>query len=77
LSTCNQHKILVEGRSARVVARQMGLSRNTVRRYLDQGTPIGVRAGDATIGAGAGGGGAATGGAAGEDGKGARGPSSG
>lgn len=38
-----RHKVLVEGRSARVVAREMGVSRNTVRRYLDQGTLIGVR----------------------------------
>jgi transposase len=38
-----RHKVLVEGRSARLVAREMGLSRNTVRRYLAQGTVIGAR----------------------------------
>lgn len=38
-----RHKVRVEGRSVRRVAQEMGLSRNTVRRYLDQETPIGVR----------------------------------
>ena len=34
-----RHKVLVEGVSVRRVAREMGISRNTVRRYLDQGEP--------------------------------------
>ena len=29
-----RHKVLVEGRSRRSVAREMGVSRNTVRKYL-------------------------------------------
>lgn len=37
-----RHKVLVEGQSARRVAREMGLSRNTVKRYLDGAEP-GVR----------------------------------
>src|SRR5437868_457094 len=35
-----RHKVLVEGVSAREVARQMGLSRNTVRRYLELPAPV-------------------------------------
>jgi transposase len=35
-----RHKVLVEGLSARQVARQMGLSRNTVRRYLELPAPV-------------------------------------
>jgi len=35
-----RHKVLVEGRSARLVAREMGLSRNTVKRYLEQPAPV-------------------------------------
>lgn len=34
-----RHKVLVEGRSARQVAHEMGLSRNTVRKYLAQAAP--------------------------------------
>lgn len=37
-----RHKVLVEKRSVRQVAREMGISRNTVRRYVE-GAPIGVR----------------------------------
>jgi len=37
-----RHKVLVEKLSARVVAKQMGISRRTVRRYLDGAEP-GVR----------------------------------
>lgn len=34
-----RHKVLVEGRSAREVAVAMGVSRNTVRRYLERSAP--------------------------------------
>jgi transposase len=34
-----RHKVLVEGVSVRRVARELGVSRNTVRRYLDQAQP--------------------------------------
>lgn len=37
-----RHKVLVEGRSARQVAREHGLSRNTVRRYV-AGAAVGER----------------------------------
>ena len=35
-----RHKVLVEGRSARAVAQEMGVSRNTVRRYLAMAAPV-------------------------------------
>jgi transposase len=34
-----RHKVLVEGRSQRSVAEELGLSRNTVRKYMDQAAP--------------------------------------
>lgn len=34
-----RHKVLVEGQSVRRVAREMGISRNTVRRYVEGVTP--------------------------------------
>ncbi len=34
-----RHKVLVEGRTQRSVAREMGMSRVTVRKYLDQAAP--------------------------------------
>src|SRR5687768_13201872 len=38
-----RHKVLVEKKSVRRVAREMGISRLTVKRYVD-GAPPGVRA---------------------------------
>lgn len=38
-----RHKVRVEGLSIRRVAREVGISRKTVRRYLQEETPIGVR----------------------------------
>lgn len=35
-----RHKVLVEGQSARAVARQMRVSRNTVRKYLRESAPV-------------------------------------
>jgi len=34
-----RHKILVENQSIRAVAKQVGVSRNTIRKYLDEPTP--------------------------------------
>src|SRR5690606_26667346 len=34
-----RHKVLVEGQSVRSVAREMGISRNTVRRYVEGAAP--------------------------------------
>lgn len=35
-----RHKVLAEGRSQRAVARELGLARVTVRKYLDQAVPV-------------------------------------
>lgn len=35
-----RHKVLVEGLTVRQVARQLGVSRNTVRRYLEKPAPV-------------------------------------
>jgi transposase len=35
-----RHRVLVQGVSRRVVAKEMGVSRNTVRRYLAEGVPV-------------------------------------
>lgn len=37
-----RHKVLVEGGGIRAVAREMGISRNTVRRYLEISEPVRV-----------------------------------
>jgi transposase len=39
-----RHKVLVEGLSVRKVAKSLGISRNTVRRYVEGGAAPGVRA---------------------------------
>ena len=35
-----RHKVLVEGRSQRQVAKELGISRLTVRKYLAQAAPV-------------------------------------
>ena len=35
-----RHKVLVEGVSIRVASREMGVSRNTVRKYLRESEPV-------------------------------------
>ena len=35
-----RHKVLVEGRSRRQVAKELGISRRTVRKYLTEAVPI-------------------------------------
>jgi len=35
-----RHKVLVEGVSIRAVARDLGVSRNTVRKYLEESEPV-------------------------------------
>ena len=37
-----RHKVLVEGQSVRSVAQQLGVSRNTVRKYLRVSAPVRV-----------------------------------
>ncbi len=39
-----RHKVLVEGVSERKVAKELGISRNTVRRYVQGGATPGLRA---------------------------------
>jgi len=40
-----RHKVLVEGQQIRKVAREMGIARNTVKRYLKQSIPVRVEHG--------------------------------
>ena len=35
-----RHKVLVEGRTQRAVARELGLSRTTVGKYVGQAAPV-------------------------------------
>jgi transposase len=37
-----RHKVLIEGRSQRAVAKELGISRLTVRKYVDQAAPVRV-----------------------------------
>ena len=37
-----RHKVLVEGQSIRSVARQMGIGRNTIKKYLKLPEPVRV-----------------------------------
>ena len=39
-----RHKVLVEGLAIRQVAREMRVSRNTVKRYLERPEPVRVEA---------------------------------
>jgi transposase len=38
-----RHKVLVEGQSVRRVPRELGLSRNTINKYLRQSEPVRTR----------------------------------
>ena len=49
-----RHKVLVEGRTQRAVARELGFSRTTVRKYLDQAVPSTEIGNDAPAPAGVG-----------------------
>jgi predicted transcriptional regulator len=35
-----RHKVLVEGRSQRRVAKELGIARDTVRKYLTESIPL-------------------------------------
>jgi transposase len=37
-----RHKVLVEGRSIRSIAREMGVGRNTIKKYLTLSEPVRV-----------------------------------
>jgi len=37
-----RHKVLVEGQSVRSVAREMGVGRNTIKKYLKMPEPVSV-----------------------------------